>query len=49
MAYGIGVTTNAFRGPDGGVRHTGRYVMVWRRDRGEWWIVLYGLSSNDPS
>jgi ketosteroid isomerase-like protein len=48
MAYGTGSTTSEFRGPQGTVAYTGKYVLVWRRIAGAWQIVLYAISSNQP-
>jgi ketosteroid isomerase-like protein len=48
MAYGIGRTSNEFRGPDGPVEYTGKYLLVWRKIAGDWRIVAYSLSSNQP-
>jgi ketosteroid isomerase-like protein len=49
MAYGTGRTTNEFRGPDGAVRYTGKYVLVWRREAGDWRVALYAISSDEPA
>jgi ketosteroid isomerase-like protein len=49
MAYGTGRASNEFGGPQGPVRYTGKYILVWRRVAGEWRIVLYGVSSDQPS
>jgi ketosteroid isomerase-like protein len=49
MAVSIGRSANEFRGPEGPVEYAGKYVLVWRRLAGDWRIVLYGLSSNEPA
>jgi ketosteroid isomerase-like protein len=49
MAYGTGSTTNEFRGPDGTVTYTGKYVLVWRREAGDWRVALYAISSDQPA
>jgi ketosteroid isomerase-like protein len=49
MAYGTGSTTNEFRGPDGAVTYTGKYVLVWRREAGDWRVALYAISSDQPA
>jgi ketosteroid isomerase-like protein len=49
MAYGFGRTSNEFRGPEGPVGYAGKYALVWYKFGGEWMIVLYGVSSNEPA
>jgi uncharacterized protein (TIGR02246 family) len=49
MAYGTGNTTNEFRSPDGTVTFTGKYVLVWRREAGDWRVALYAISSDQPA
>ncbi len=49
MAYGIGRTFNEFRGPEGPVGYAGKYALVWYKLEGEWMIVFYGVSSNEPA
>jgi ketosteroid isomerase-like protein len=49
LAYGVGSTSNEFRGPEGVVEYTGKYFLVWRKLAGDWMIVLYGVSSNQPA
>jgi ketosteroid isomerase-like protein len=46
LAYGIGRTSNAFRGPEGPVEYTGKYLLVWQRTADDWFIVVYGVSSD---
>lgn len=46
MAYSIGTASNTFRGPQGTVEYSGKFVLVWRKLEGEWMIELYGVSSN---
>jgi ketosteroid isomerase-like protein len=47
MAYEIGKASNEFRGPQGTMGYTGKYLLVWRRIDGDWRIVLYSVSSNE--
>jgi ketosteroid isomerase-like protein len=49
LAYGIGSVSNEFRGPEGRVEYAGKYVLVWRKIAGDWMVVLYSISSNQPS
>jgi hypothetical protein len=49
MAYSFGRTSNQFRGPEGPVAYTGKYVLVWWKLGGQWMIVLCGVSSNEPA
>jgi uncharacterized protein (TIGR02246 family) len=46
MAWGHGETRNEFRGPEGPLAYTGKYLMVWRKVDGEWLIAAYGISSD---
>jgi len=48
MAWGAGATVNEFRGPDGVMRYTGKYLLVWRRTAGEWQVAAYAISSDEP-
>lgn len=49
MAWGVGATTNEFRGPDGTMRYAGKYLLVWRRvEAGEWRVAAYAISSDEP-
>jgi ketosteroid isomerase-like protein len=51
MAYGTGSTSNEFRGPEGPMRYSGKYLLVWRKLAGDWMVVAYSVSSNhqDPN
>jgi ketosteroid isomerase-like protein len=49
MAYGTGSTANEFRGLDGAVTYRGKYVLVWRREAGDWRVALYAISSDQPA
>jgi ketosteroid isomerase-like protein len=48
LAFGTGVTVNEFNSPEGPVEYEGKYVLVWKMTAGEWWVQLYGISSNQP-
>lgn len=48
MAYSVGRTVNEFRGRDGPVEYAGKYLLVWRREAGEWRIAAYSVSSDAP-
>jgi ketosteroid isomerase-like protein len=49
MAYATGSVRNEFRGPQGTSEHEGKYSLVWRNLDGEWFIVLYAVSSNQAA
>jgi ketosteroid isomerase-like protein len=48
LAYGAGRVTNIFAGGAGPVEYAGKYLLVWERRGGEWWIMAYGVSSDRP-
>jgi ketosteroid isomerase-like protein len=48
MAYSFGRTINEFRDPQGTIEYTGKYILIWEKHEGEWMIILYGISSNQP-
>jgi uncharacterized protein (TIGR02246 family) len=49
MAFGTGSTSNEFRGPDGAVTYSGKYVLVWQRLEGDWRIAVYSISGNEQT
>jgi ketosteroid isomerase-like protein len=48
MAYTLGRVTNTFAGEQGPVEHTGKFTLVWEKRDGEWWVAVYGVSSDRP-
>lgn len=48
LAYSIGRATNEFRGPEGPVAYAGKFSLIWRHRAGEWVVVLYSVSSDQP-
>jgi ketosteroid isomerase-like protein len=46
MAYTTGAVANVFAGQQGQLQFTGKYLLVWERRAGEWFIVAYTLSSD---
>lgn len=48
LAYSVGATRNAFRGPDGPVEYEGKFVLVWRKVDDDWLIAVYAISSDAP-
>jgi ketosteroid isomerase-like protein len=46
LAYSTGRASNEFQGTDGRTAYSGKYVLVWTRDGGNWAIALYSVSSN---
>jgi ketosteroid isomerase-like protein len=47
MAWATGAVVNEFRGPNGPVEYTGRYVVIWREVEGDW--MLGGLPRRSDS
>ena len=47
LAYSVGATTNEFRGPDGPVSYSGKYVLVWRKVEADRRIAVYAISSDE--
>ncbi|CAN5728203.1 hypothetical protein BH23GEM11_BH23GEM11_04530 [soil metagenome] len=43
MAWTSGRVSNAFDSDEGPVAYSGRYLLVWERRGGEWFIVVYSL------
>jgi ketosteroid isomerase-like protein len=48
MAYTMGRVTNVFQGDQGPVEYAGKYLLVWELRAGDWRIVVYSISSNQP-
>jgi ketosteroid isomerase-like protein len=46
LAYSTGRTSNEFQGAQGPTAYSGKYVLAWTRDGGNWAIALYSVSSN---
>jgi ketosteroid isomerase-like protein len=46
MAYATGRVVNVFAGQQGQMQFTGKYLLVWERRAGEWYVVAYTLSSD---
>jgi ketosteroid isomerase-like protein len=46
LAYSTGRASNEFQVADGLTAYSGKYVLVWTRDGGNWAIALYSVSSN---
>lgn len=49
LGYSAGSVSNAFRGAEGLVEYDGKYALIWKRSAGEWMIVLYAVSSDQPA
>lgn len=50
MAFGAGATSNEFRGPEGRIRYSGKYLLVWISTDEGWRVVAYAVSGDggDP-
>ena len=48
MAYEYGVNWFVFETPDGPVEDYGKYLIVWTKIDGEWFIAALSFSSNTP-
>jgi ketosteroid isomerase-like protein len=46
LAYGSGAVTNVFEGPQGRQEFSGKYLLVWRKQQGDWQVVAYSLSND---
>jgi hypothetical protein len=45
MAYSVGSVANVFEGEQGRMAFAGKYLQVWERREGQWWVVVYAVSS----
>jgi hypothetical protein len=48
MAYEYGVNRFIFETPDGPLEDYGKYLAVWTKIDGEWFIAALSFSSNTP-
>ena len=48
MAYEYGVNRFVFETPDGPVKDHGKYLLVWTKIDGQWFIAALSFSSNTP-
>lgn len=48
LAYGIGPNRFVARGPEGEVSGTGKWLVVWRREKGEWKAAAMSYSGDGP-
>jgi ketosteroid isomerase-like protein len=46
MAYEYGVNRFVFETPDGPVEDYGKYLVVWTKIEGEWFIAVLSFSGN---
>jgi uncharacterized protein (TIGR02246 family) len=49
MAWTSGRVVNTFQSAQGPTEFAGKYLLVWERRADEWVIVVYGISSNQPT
>ncbi len=48
MAYEYGVNRFVFDTPDGPVEDFGKYLVVWTKIEGEWFVTAFSFSGNAP-
>jgi uncharacterized protein (TIGR02246 family) len=46
MGYTMGRVVNAFRSGDGTMEYQGKYLIVWERREGDWFVAVYAVSSD---
>ena len=49
LAYEYGVNRMVFAGPDGDLLDMGKYLAVWKKIDGEWFIVALSFTSDAPA
>ncbi len=48
MAYEYGINRLVFETPDGPLEDMGKYLAVWRKIDGEWFVAALAVSSDQP-
>lgn len=48
MAYEYGINRFVFDTPDGPVEDSGKYLVVWTKTEGEWFVTAFSFSGNAP-
>lgn len=48
MAYEYGVNRFVFDTPDGPVRDSGKYLVVWTKTEGDWFVTAFSFSGDAP-
>lgn len=49
LGYGSGVNRMVLAGPKGDLLDVGKFLIVWRRINGEWYIVALSFTSDTPA
>jgi len=49
LAYEYGVNRMVFAGPDGDLLDVGKYLVVWQKTNGEWYVVALSFTSDAPA
>ena len=49
LAYEYGVNRMVLAGPDGDLLDTGKYLAVWKKIDGEWYIAALSFTSDTPA
>lgn len=48
LAYEYGINRMVFGTPDGAVEDIGKYLLIWRKIEGEWFVAAISVSSDAP-
>jgi ketosteroid isomerase-like protein len=48
MAYEYGINRFVFDTPDGPMEDMGKYLVVWEKTDGEWYVAAIAVSSDAP-
>ena len=48
LAYEYGINRMVFETPDGPVEDMGKYLLIWRKIDGEWFVAAIAVSSDVP-
>lgn len=49
LAYEYGVNRFVFAGPDGDLLDVGKYLVIWKKIDGEWYIAALSFTSDAPA
>jgi len=49
LAYEYGVNRMVFTGPEGNLLDVGKYLAVWQKIEGEWYVVALSFTSDAPA
>lgn len=49
MAYEYGVNRMIFTGPEGDLLDVGKYLAIWKKIDGEWYVAALSFTSDSPA